>query len=428
MIMTKLRQVFIPGGQPHITYVTRSRFSLERQLKDYLDTGHSLFSITGPTKTGKTVLCRSVVSKEEAIWLSGGEIGRDDDIWTSILDELERFTEISEENTAISAKETSSEIGAEASIPFIKGGGKLSDRHSTGKIRGNVRTRTRPLTRTAIEALVDSNKILIIDDFHYLERGTQTKLVRALKQPIFDGARVIVLAVPHRAYDVVRVEKEMTGRVGHLAIQPWTPDELREIPDRGFDALNIKDDGILANRFVEEAFASPHLMQTFCQRICLHNDIRETCSVTTSIAVDNERSFFGEIARESSKPAFDRLATGPRQRSDRLTRQFADGAMGDIYIAVLRAIARTGPRTSLTYEDIRAKLREMLAGEIPQAHEISRVLTKMTEIAKEKIEGEPVLEWDEDSKMLHIADPFFAFYLRWGELVRPGTSAGLGFA
>jgi hypothetical protein len=68
--------------------------------------------------------------------------------------------------------------------------------------------------------------------------------------------------------------------------------------------------------------------------------------------------------------------------------------MGDIYIAVLRAIARTGPRTSLTYEDIRAKLREMLAGEIPQAHEISRVLTKMTEIAKEKIEGEPVLEWD----------------------------------
>jgi hypothetical protein len=104
-----------------------------------------------------------------------------------------------------------------------------------------------------------------------------------------------------------------------------------------------------------------------------------------------------------------------------MPRQFADGSMGDIYIAVLRAIARTGPRTALTYEDIRSKLREILVVDIPQAHEISRVLMKMTEIAKDKIEGEPVLEWDDDSKMLHIADPFFAFYLKWGELVRPGT-------
>jgi hypothetical protein len=46
---------------------------------------------------------------------------------------------------------------------------------------------------------------------------------------------------------------------------------------------------------------------------------------------------------------------------------------------------------------------------------------KMTEIARDKIEGEPVLEWDDDAKMLHIADPFFAFYLKWGDLVRPGT-------
>lgn len=55
-----------------------------------------------------------------------------------------------------------------------------------------------------------------------------------------------------------------------------------------------------------------------------------------------------------------------------------------------------------------------MSGEIPQSHEVSRVLVKMTEIARDKIEGEAVIEWDDDEKILHIIDPFFAFYLRWG--------------
>ena len=39
----------------------------------------------------------------------------------------------------------------------------------------------------------------------------------------------------------------------------------------------------------------------------------------------------------------------------------------------------------------------------------------MTQIAREKVEGEPVLEYDEELSTLHISDPYFAFYLRWGE-------------
>ena len=410
--MTLLRQVFIPGGQPHITYVTRSRFNLESQLTNYLDSGHSLFSITGPTKSGKTVLCRNVVPKDAAIWLSGGAITTDEDVWTAIIDDLDNYTSLSYEDKKTSAKETTSELGAEASLPFLKGGGKLGDRAATTRIQGSIKTRARSLPRTAIAALLDSGRILIIDDFHYIDRRVQAKLVRTLKQPIFDGVRVIVLAVPHRAYDVVRVEKEMTGRVRHLAIPTWTDAELKEIPDQGFQALNMSVDTALCKGFVDELFASPHLMQMFCQRICLQNDIREVCKLTTSIKIRDEHNFFGEIAIETSKPSFDRLATGPRQRSDRMLRRFADGTVGDIYIAVLRAIARTGPRNALTYEDIRSKLKEILLLEVPQAHEIGRVLVKMTEIAKEKIEGEPVLEWDDDSKMLYIADPFFAFYLK----------------
>ncbi len=128
------------------------------------------------------------------------------------------------------------------------------------------------------------------------------------------------------------------------------------------------------------------------------------------------------MASDTSKLAFEALATGPRQRTDRIRRMLVNGETCDIYGAVLFAIASTGPKTKLAYEDIRTGLRTVLSGEVPQAHEVTRILEKMSEIAREKIEGEPVVDWD--GSFLHISDPFFAYYLRWGVILPTGFDFG----
>ena len=81
---------------------------------------------------------------------------------------------------------------------------------------------------------------------------------------------------------------------------------------------------------------------------------------------------------------------------------------------VLAAIADTGPLTELTYEQIRTGLRYVLDEEAPQRHEVTRVLEEMARISREQIDGEPVLDYDTEMSTLHIADPFFAYFLRWG--------------
>jgi hypothetical protein len=91
-----------------------------------------------------------------------------------------------------------------------------------------------------------------------------------------------------------------------------------------------------------------------------------------------------------------------------------DGSVVDIYGAVLAAIASSGPKTELTYEEIRTNLRLGLRDDPPASHEVTRVLDKMAEIAKAEELGEPVLDWDAELRVLHITDPFFAYYLRWG--------------
>ena len=77
-------QVFIAGGQPTITYNARASLKLEAKLKSYLVTGHKALSVTGPTKSGKTVLCRKVIPKDEGIWINGGEISSEQDFWDRI--------------------------------------------------------------------------------------------------------------------------------------------------------------------------------------------------------------------------------------------------------------------------------------------------------------------------------------------------------
>jgi hypothetical protein len=251
----------------------------------------------------------------------------------------------------------------------------------------------------------------------------QLAIVRALKAPVFDGTRVIFASVPHRAYDAVRVEKEMTGRVQPLEIPLWIERDLRDIAIQGFDALNVGTSRPAVDRLAHESFGSPLLMQDFCTQFCRSNSVTDRQQARTLMSSPPDfNEFLRGRATGASKTAFDLLAQGPRQRSDRIQREFKNGRTGDIYEAVLAAIAATGPRTQLPYDELRASLRKVLASEAPQRHEVTRVLDEMTKIAK-RIEGEPVIEYDEELDMIYISDPFFAFFLRWGSPHGPGSPA-----
>ena len=126
---------------------------------------------------------------------------------------------------------------------------------------------------------------------------------------------------------------------------------------------------------------------------------------------------FHNVAETMGRPMFEKLARGPRQRSDRVKRELVDGRKVDIYQLVLQALANLKPGLiSLEYEDIRTSIRSVAVRPIPQLHEVASVLKHMSKIAASDRSSTPVIDFDETDKKLHITDPFFAFYLRWGNL------------
>lgn len=397
--------VFIPGGLPDTTYVPREHLSLERHLSDWLDGRQKpLLSVSGPTKSGKTVLIRKLVN--DPIALSGGAIDTADDFWMAVCDELELFTEHS---LSVAAGETDSlAVTGGVSAGFVNGSatGAIDRTHN----KGVTRSRASSPRSAARKALKTAGRIVFIDDFHYIDSAEQLLIVRGLKDLIFDGLGVVVAAVPHRAYDVVRVEKEMTGRVAPLPVVPWEEGDLKEIATKGFRALGVTVSDEAVKQMAQESFGSPYLMQTHCLNLCKAN--RDAGELRSAFVDPKWPAFFEQHASATSKSAFDLLKAGP-PRSNRNPRTLTSGVVTDIYGAVLQAIAATGPRTTLPYEDLRASLRDVLATDIPQRHEITNVLEQMTRIARDEIEGEPVLEYDTDYANLHLVDPYFAYYLRW---------------
>lgn len=406
----RIGEVFVVGRLPRVTYNARDNRGLEAQMRAYLEDRGTILSVSGATKTGKTVLLRSVAP--EAITLSGGAIGSISDMWLQIAEQLGVWSTIS--RTEVQGE--GAEAGWDAGLSTIVAGKRSGATSSHSAHESSLVRQLNPAIE-ARKALSGNLYELVIDDFHYIDRDVQLAIVRGLKDLVFDGLGVIIASVPHRAFDAVRVEKEMTGRVTHLNVSPWSPEELVEIARLGFAALNLIDPGgRLAARLAEESFASPHLMQEFCRRLCRANGVEEARESPLVLEEpDDWRGFFEETAADTSKMAFDLLRTGPRQRSDRIRRKLKDGRESDIYGAVLAAIAHTGPKLEIGYEVLRSSLRDVLDSELPQRHEITRVLDQMTQIAKEKVEGEPVLEYDDQLSTVHISDPYFAFFLRWGE-------------
>ncbi len=422
MEIYRTTKVFVPGGLPEFTYNPRNDLKLEDSVRRANDNLCKLMIVTGSTKSGKTVLVKNVFPKNKTIWFDGGTFSNEDDFWMEIVNQLDGFTEVTEtigkdSNKKLSAK-GKTELTLTIPFPMLPSiGAEVNYEHEKNKT--NVRTRSRKgSAKTVALGLLEEKKTpLIIDDFHYISRDKQSVIIRAVKSLIFEGLPVIFIAIPHRRFDVIKVEKEMTGRVEQVSIPPWESHELKKIASAGFPLLNIKVNQKIINSLVNESISSPHLMQEFCRELCTVHGINETNTKSLiEIRDDNFLSeLFIKVANSTGRTMFEKLSKGPRQRSDRIIRPTSDGTNTDIYGLVLKALSNLRPGLEkVDYEELRKEIKNISLERTPEAHEISRVLEYMSKIAASDESSTPVIDWEKDDRVLHITDPFLAYYLRWG--------------
>lgn len=409
----KLKQVFTPGGQPSVTYVSREHLQLEAAVEKALARGYAIIVVTGPTKSGKTVLCNHVLSKSgDSVTIEGGQVRGEGDFWSQIAQDLDVGTEKIRRESGAANSENG--VGLKANLGVFEG--SFSDK--SGVIRTTERTIKYDVNipKAVLDELIRRDASLLVDDFHYIPQSDQKGIIQALKGAVFKGLSVILLAVPHRAFDPMTVEQEVEGRFKHIEIPPWDMDDLIQIPERGFRALNILNDSKINNAICSEGFGNPLLVQEICTELCIRNGIFETNEFEAALDLSKLPDALSDIAKSKGFPKYSKLKAGPDARKKRQLRQFRDGSSHDKYAAILKAISAVGPKSRTSYDEIRTALQSLLIPtSMPAKHEITSALINMSKIAREKIDGEPPIEWVTGDDVLVITDPFLLFYMKWAE-------------
>src|SRR6266511_259357 len=95
MSKTRAVDVFTPSDFPTLTYVVRDDEQLEKRLRDALATPGEIVSVSGPSKSGKTVLVERVVGRDSLITITGAGIRAAEQIWDRILDWMEAPSTVS---------------------------------------------------------------------------------------------------------------------------------------------------------------------------------------------------------------------------------------------------------------------------------------------------------------------------------------------
>jgi hypothetical protein len=330
--------------------------------------GGMVVSVAGPTKTGKTVLVEQVVGPSRIVSVSGGSIDSPDDVWRLAAGHL-GFTNIS---------------------------------------RGET-----------VDALIGDERVLVLDDFHYVARDVQTRIAQQLKEAAARGLQIVVILIPYRADDPIRGNPDLRGRVLKIDLDYWGEEQLALIAEIGFPLLNVDLSSDARGQLAMNSLRAPQLMHLLCLETCNTFGVQEPQEERMSISFGP--GDFDSVARNVARytdcaSVYQVLRQGPAVRGrDRTMHRFSDGGSGDVYELVLRAIAEDHPALSIPMPELKARVSRVLkgGGAGGLGGSVANTVRNMQKILGDRLPTERVLEWDESRQTLDILDPYFADYLRW---------------
>lgn len=422
----KAPEVFTPGAFPAHTYVARTGEGLEQTLRDAIDTPGQIVSLIGPSKAGKTVLVEKVVGHDLLITVPGAGIGTPDQIWSRVLDWMDVPYSRDRDSRLSGGVSVDLTVRGSAGVPFIaKAEGEASGGLESGIEMGKSFSYERTGLNQVVKEIANSDYVVLVDDFHYMLRDVQAEAAKSLKEAVRLGIKICTASVIHRGDDLVRANPELRGRVRAIDLKYWSHTDLAKIATAGFAELNVTIDPKCIAKLAQEAAGSPQLMQLLCLHTCFVIDARQRAATHRKITIAPEqiRTILEQASAATDfRSLVDVLDAGPKTRgTERKLYRFIDGSEGDVYRAVLKAVASDPPRLSFGYDELLARTERTCKGEPPAGSSVTGTCLHLGRLAIEKFPNERAIDWDEQKQILDIPDPYLLFYLRWsGRLTEAG--------
>ncbi len=414
----KAKQIFTPGKFPKHTFVDEHLVEKERLLKFTLSSGGQLISISGPSKSGKTVFVEKVIGKDNLIQVSGSSIRHENDLWSFVLGAVGTPIPYSISEIKTAGGGIGSELSSGLNLGVFQVQAKISGSGEEGRERSITSTYTNNLLDLVAKEFAESEFVIFIDDFHYIEKQVQSRVANQMKELIRRDVKIICASVPFHADDVLRANTDLQGRILSIDFEYWQDNILRNIIHKGSQILNVKFPENFINRISLESSGSPQLMQSLCLAACFVLRIEEAAMDYTELIVTDKqiKDICSQVALTTDfSSIYEQMVDGARIRgSERKSFFTSGGNLFDVYGVVLNALALDPPRLTIRYKELSERVQAFCTEEAPSGSSITSTCRQIAKIAKMNYPLE-IIAWDSEVDVLEIRDPYFLFYIRWGE-------------
>lgn len=403
----QIEDVFSPRSFPQNTYISRKlddEETVDDRLRRALAMKGNLIFVSGASKSGKTVLCHKAIAAESYIALSGNQISTKADFWNHIAEQLPLSDAVV---TTTSGQDTSAKTGqAQFSVNFGVANMGVNINKPSGAVFNQQLAMTNNRTeRQIIQYLIDNDKVLVIDDFHYVAREMQMYIARTLKTELFNGLKAVIISLPHRSDEAIICNPDLIGRTTSIEILPWTAAELKAIAVKGFKLLGMPIGEAEENLLAQESITSPQLMQENCFQLAF-----AAMQKKQSISLELGHFAFKQTARNYAH--YERLVKAIVQGIGRRKLYALTQGSVDIYHLLLLAFKADPPVTELSMVTLKERIKcLLLSKELLSSTIISATINKIIKIVEATMPDLDALEYK--AQCLYILDPFLLFYLRW---------------
>lgn len=419
--MPLLEEVFGVSSKPVLSYLSRT--AVDDRFLEALKSDKQIV-VYGSSKQGKTALVSKYVPYDDNVVVRLTPKTDMVDLYGAILRGFGvRIKKASAEKSEEGSSATlgtklkalipvfSSEVSASGSQTE-----KTSEEESYDELPFNLE-----LAQDVSELIRKSgcSKTIILENFHYLDDQRQRQLSFDLRTFQELGIRFIILGVWREKNRLAQFNGDLVDRITEVPVEPWEIIDFIAVAKIGAQHLNLSFSQQLLQSCCESSFSSIGVFQELLKEVCISANIRETCKILQLL------QDLGLLSQAKAKKASDYAA-----RHQRALEAVAAGNVSSspkqgvlplflpyYLVKVILSIGYDGlangmPR-SVVHERIQAIHHRR---DDVRASDMSNLLHNLAALQSNKNITPPIIDFDQNSRLLQVVDSTFYFFLRNADL------------
>ena len=375
---------------------------------------HKHLIVFGSSKQGKTTLRKRCLNDDAYVVVTcSNKWSHLEELHTAILKAAGYVVEQSTTRTAAGTYKVTAKVEGKAGVPFLaqaKAGGE------GGYERHTERASTvAPLELDAADvndiiaalAQIGFEKLIVLEDFHYLPEDTQRDFAVALKA-FHESSKLsfIVVGVWLDENRLIEFNGDLIERVIGINVDTWAEEELEQVIDEGARLLNVEFYPYFKQTVIEESFGSVSIVQVACHDVCEAMGVRGTQEEPVVVGR-------GVNARNLVRSVISKQSSRYRGFLQRFAGGFHETEL-DLYRWILLPILMANPRElrkGLSFEHVQRTISgyhphgEVGAGRLIQA--LESVASLQVRLGVKPI----VLDYDQSTRRLNVVDRGFLIWL-----------------